>query len=182
MRNTLPIVLIIAAVGLFYFYISPQYAKIGTLQTERDNYDEILSKSVELRQIRAELAEKIDRFEEADLAKLDKMIPIDMDLVKLVLEVDSLALKHAIVINEIEASSNDNAEGSVEKSEMASRGYKTLTLSFQFNTDYSNLDGFLKEIENSLRIMDIVKIELHTDKERSSFQDYSMTLNTYSLK
>ncbi|MEK7552312.1 MAG: type 4a pilus biogenesis protein PilO [Patescibacteria group bacterium] len=178
MRNTIPIILIAASLGLFYFYISPEYSKMTAFQTEGANYDEILNKSVELKQIRAELSEKTSRFGEADLAKLDKMIPINMSLVRLVLEVDSLALKHAIVIHDIDASSDD-IEG--EKAETL-KGYKTLTLAFRFDTDYSNLNGFLKEIEDSLRIMDIVKIELSPNKERPSFQSYGMTLNTYSLK
>ena len=93
MRNTLPIILIAVAIGLFYLYISPQYTNITALQTERDDYDEILSKSIELRQIRAELAEKTSRFSEAELAKLDKMIPLSMDLVRLVLEIDNLGLE-----------------------------------------------------------------------------------------
>jgi len=168
--------------GLFYLYISPEYTKIGTLQAERDNYDEILSKSVELRQIRAELGEKTSRFRETDLAKLDKMIPVQMDLVRLVLETDSLALKHAIVIHDIETSSNDDVKDSNGQSVGIADKYKTLTLSFTFETDYSNLGGFIKDIEKSLRIMDIVKVEVNTNKERPSFQDYQMTINTYSLK
>jgi len=181
MKNTLPIFLIAVALGLFYLYISPKYSEIGTLQTERDNYDEILSKSVELRQIRAELGEKTSRFSESDLAKLDKMIPVQMDLVRLILEVDSLALQHAIVIHDIETSSTDDEVGGGE-TERAPSEYKTLALTFGFETDYSNLGGFIKDIEDSLRIMDLVKIEVSTNKERPSFQDYQMTLNTYYLQ
>ena len=180
MKNTLPIFLIAVALGLFYLYISPKYSEIGTLQAERDNYDEILSKSVELRQIRAELGEKTSRFSESDLAKLDKMIPVQMDLVRLILEVDSLALQHAIVIHDIETSSTDDEVGG--ETERAPSEYKTLALTFGFETDYSNLGGFIKDIEDSLRIMDLVKIEVSTNKERPSFQDYQMTLNTYSLE
>ena len=181
MRNTLPIILIAVAIGLFYLYISPQYTNITALQTERDDYDEILSKSIELRQIRAELAEKTSRFSEAELAKLDKMIPLSMDLVRLVLEIDNLALKHAIIIRDLESSSDDGTKND-EKGEAIRAGYKTLNLSFRFTTDYSNLNGFLKEIESSLRILDLVKISLNTNKERPSLQDYEMTINTYSIK
>lgn len=183
MRNALPIFLIVVVVGLFYQYIMPEYKQIVELQTERDGYDEVLAKADELRIIREELEQKVSRFSDEDLEKLEKMLPGEMDLVRLVLEVDNIALKNGIVIREIQAEEKDEKlpqSGSGEP--LSPKKFQTLSLSFQFKTGYANLIKFIPKIESSLRIMDIVSIKLTSDEEQRSVQNYQMTIDTYWVK
>lgn len=194
MKNSFPILLIIVSIGLFYLYINPQYKIVKDLRAEKAGYDEVLDKSKELRQLRSELAEKYGRISADDLDTLQKMIPEKTDLVRLVLEIDNIALKSGISIKGIKASeyggTQSSRRGNVEADQSTGKKYKTLAVTFSWISKYDNVTDFLRELETSLKIIDIVSVKVGgtgakspSSKETSSpnEQDYDMTIHTYWL-
>lgn len=182
MKNALPIFLVAVIIGLFYQYITPQYKHVRELQLERDGYNEIILKAAELRQVRSELETKVGQFSEEELESLEKMLPNDIDLVHLVLEVNSIALKNGIIMNNIVAEEKKvDVSGNGSDQEMVRKDYNTLALSFEFETSYKNLKTFLPELERSLRVMDIVSLDIVSNEEQRTIQNYNMTIETYYI-
>ncbi len=185
MRNFFPIIIIAATIGLVYIYVWPQYNNLKTLMADGRNYDEILAKSAELRQIRENLREVIRDLPSAELDRLAKMIPAGSDNVQLILDVDNLARRRGIVLENFKSSFSEDevaAGRGAEASPGASSLYNTMTLTFKFGASYENLLLFLRDLEDSLRIMDILSIKVKTDSERPTVQNYEMSLRTYWLK
>jgi Tfp pilus assembly protein PilO len=182
MKNFLPLILIIASIGLGYLYLKPKYFEFVELRLERSGYDEVLDKSVELRQIREELSEKLSSFSQSDLDRLERMMPAEVDVVQLVLDMNNMAVKHGIIMRDIEA--NELSDSPTRRGVPASppTPYKVLTLSFTFESLYNNLSPFLKELEESLRIIDIVSVNIAPNKTQPILQDYKLTIHTYWLK
>ncbi|TSC59434.1 MAG: Uncharacterized protein G01um1014107_341 [Parcubacteria group bacterium Gr01-1014_107] len=179
MKNILPILLLVLSALLFYFYIGPRYSKIQALSLERENYDDILSKSAELREIRRELQDKLNNLSPAVLERLEKTTPRGTDIPQLVLDLDSLALKHGIIMRQI---STQETEGTGRGRQTESpKSYKMLAVTFHFEASYANLTSFLKDLETSARIIDVVSLKVNPNKEEPLIQSYDLTLHTYWL-
>jgi Tfp pilus assembly protein PilO len=182
MKSILPIILLAVSVGLFYFYMRPQYANLAELRLERGRYEEVLSKSAELRVIREELRNKLESFSGTDLEKLEKTLPEGSDIVQLVLDLDSLAVKRGIVMRNIKTSDVSEKVGRRGIEVESNEPYKVIAITFSFQSLYSNFVSFLRDLETSLRIMDVVSINIDPNTEQPLLQDYDVTINTYWLR
>src|SRR3989344_894211 len=178
MKNFLPIILIIVSIVLGYFYLKPKYSEVVGLRLERDGYDQVLDKSVELRQIRDELSAKIDSFPQSDLDRLERMMPGEVDVVQLVLDMNNMAVKHGIIMRDIKSSEISDTPARRGEAARPQTPYKVLALSFSFESLYNNLGPFLRELEQSLRIMDIASVSVKPSKTQPSIlQDYELTVH-----
>lgn len=184
MKNIIPILIIIATIGLSYIYVFPQYRNIKTLWADGRSYDDVLTKSAELRQMRGELRERLGNFSSADLDRLSKMMPAGDDIVQLILDLDNLARRYNILMQNIKTSEDgDQTTGNRNTtSEPPSTPYKVISISFNFDGTYLNMLSFLRDIEDSLRIMDVASIKVKTNKDAPEIQNYEFLINTYWLR
>jgi len=91
MRNITAIILILASIGLFFGYIDGTYSDVKELRIEQADYDRALSNSKELQAERDKLLAKFNNIGTVDLDKLNKLLPDNIDNVRLVIDVDNIA-------------------------------------------------------------------------------------------
>src|SRR4051812_25574662 len=101
MKFITPIVLILASVGIFFWFIDPQFKALDAKRAELAEYTEALSKSKRLRDIRDSLDTKYKSITDSDLSRISKALPDSVDNVRLILDIDSIANRHGMKIQNI---------------------------------------------------------------------------------
>lgn len=180
MNKTLtPIVLIVIAVALFFWQINPQYQMVTELRAQSTQYDEALRVADELKELQNELAQKYDSFSPNDLGRLETFLPDHMDTVRIILDVNGIAGRYGIVPRNMTTAEIAPTGAASQKV------FNTGTLSFDFTAPYLDIVDFMKDLERSLRLIDIRSIDITpatpgANKTGIGY-DVKITLNTYWL-
>ena len=179
-KGALPIIFVIAAVGLFYTYIDPTYQEIKLLQAEEQKFDEALTRSRELQAIRDQLLSRYNTFSATDVERLNKMLPDHIDNVRLALDIDGIASAYNMRIKNIAVAGTANNRQSAGAVGPSQQPYESVILSFSVASTYEDLLLFLKDLEKSLRIVDVTQLTFNVPD--GDLYEYKISLQTYWLK
>ena len=182
-RLTFPILFILLAIGLFFVYIDPTYKEIQVALKDEEKFDQALDKSKELREIRDTLLSEYNAFSTTDLNRLSKLLPDHVDNVRLVLDIDHIASTYGMRIKNVAIIADDSREEGIVGPDVTP--YQSVILSFSIASSYENLKLFIKDLEKSLRIVDVTDISLGASKAlgaSAEFYEYNISLKTYWLK
>ncbi len=190
MNLILPIILILSSLGIFFGYVDPHYKNVPTfdstdyttygtiaLQSELAKYEDISKSSNTIVAQRDSLIQKKNKISSADQARLEKLLPSNIDNIRLIIEISKIAEKRNLVAKNITVSDVKGATNVVGGNDT---GYGTLSLSFSVNASYNNFINLLQDLENNLRLVDITGITFASTE--TGFYDFNVTLNTYWLK
>lgn len=181
MKNIWPIILIAISVGLFFFYIDPAYKEIQELGLQKQEYDTVLANAEEFQKKRDELRQKYNQFSPDEVEKLRKLLPDTVDNVRLILDIDNIATQHDIVIQNISIIQSES--NNKQSSSRSTSAYGEIGVSFSFSASYSQFRSFLRDLEDSLRLVDITDITASKTKStEGSGLNYTMSLKTYWLR
>jgi len=183
MKSLTPIILILVSIGVFFFFIDPQKKELDQLVKEKNANATMLEKAKNLRESRGRLSDAYKKIGEEDRKKLSKILPDTVDNVRLILDLDELAKKYGISIKGINVSGGP-LQGSKEVNrgvaETSSGDYGTIQVSFSFSSSYDVFKIFMKELQDSMRLLDITDFTITSSD--NGFYNYSITLNTYWLR
>lgn len=190
MNFIVPIILLISSVAIFFGYVDPNYrggvnqsggpyteADIVFLKSEVAKYKAIIDSSSEIVSNRDELIAKKNTISEADKTRLEKLLPSNIDNIRLIMEISNIAEKRGLVAKNISVGDSNKTSDTIGPSNSS---YGTLSLRFTVNSSYNNFLNLLSDLENNLRLLDITDISFSAND--SGFYDYNVTLNTYWLK
>jgi Tfp pilus assembly protein PilO len=183
MKNIFSIIVIVAAIASFVLVVQPQYQEIQALQQKSDELEQVLANARQLQSARDELLEKRSSMSNADIARLEKMVPESVDNVKLILELQNIANDFNL---EIQTASTDREQEGEEGEEEASfvdvesRDYGIISLNFNIVGRYDDFLAFLSDLERNLRIIDVRALSFSGDD--TGVYSFSITLDTYWLK
>ena len=181
MKSILPLLLIILSVALFYVYIDPTYAEIRTLQSEESEYVRALDSAKKLEETKTVLVNKYNTFSGSDLSRLEKMVPYNIDNVKLAAEINGIAEKYDIVIKAIriqEGQPGSEVGGNITES--SSDTFRTLSMTFSFSTTYVKFLQFIDSLESNLRLVDFPEVSFNASAAGTTYT-YEVTIKTYWL-
>lgn len=178
MSNLTSIILIVASLGLFFGYIDPTYSKVKQeIGESKGEYEQALKNSMNVQDERNRLMTKYRTVNEENEAKLAKMLPDNIDNVRLIIELDRLASVHSMRIRDFRTDTG-------EKSDTIGQGvatYGTLTVTFSTTATYGTFLAFLRDLERNRRILDITTVSF-ASSDTNDVYDYNITLKTYWLK
>lgn len=178
MKNIISIILILAAVVLFALFTNPRFAGIDRLSEEVAAFDNALDRSKELISLRDALLTRYNSIPTETIDRISTMLPDSIDTVRLIIDIDALASRYGMSLNNISiGSTEDVADGIGPSGDL----YGTLTLSFTVASTYDRFRAFLSDLERSLRIIDVTSISFGTQTE-AGLTPYTITFNTYWLK
>jgi hypothetical protein len=187
MNLIVPLFLIIASVGIFYGYTDPNYRgengstpNVVKLMNERKQYLEALSKSDEFIKETNRLTLINNSLSYTDLDRLKKILPDHIDNVRLIIDIDNIASRHGLHIKGIKI---DNDAGSAPSDATLgpdNKPYGSIMFSFNITAPYDRFRSFIKDLEESLRIADIVGVSFTATD--SGDYDYGVKLKTYWIK
>jgi len=187
-------ILIIVAIAVFFSFIDPEYKEIKELKIEDGQFDEALERSKELQTIRDELLSKYNTFSTDELDRIEKLLPDNVDNIRLILDLDGIASLYGILIQNVSISDGGRGKSGTEKvigDEIASSGVIAVTsqnklgridLSFDVTASYDVFKLFLKDLEKSLRIVDIKNLSIGSKSDSNNLLSFKITIRTYWLK
>lgn len=182
MKFLTPLIFIVAGLGIFFGYIDPMYqGTIKPLQMQIDQYNSVLASSKVLLAKRDSLNAKYTAIDPNDIAKLEKMLPDTIDNIRLVIDLNSIAQRYGMSISNLNLTGADSS--SVQQGSTISSGgnkYGSVTIGFTVTTTYDTFLSFLKDLEQSLRILDVTGISFSSTP--TGLYSFSLTIKTYWLK
>jgi len=178
-RPILSISLIVIAVIVFFSFIDPVYKEIKDLRVESRQFDDALLNSKELQSTRDSLLSRYNTFSSEDLNRAEKFLPDNVDNVRLILDLDSIASTYGILIKNV---SIDQKEKEVGETIEINKKIDEIELSFSITAPYDDFKDFMRDLEQSLRVVDIKELSFQSRENNRNLLDYDVTIKTYWLK
>lgn len=178
MKSLIPIFLLLASGAIFALYINPEYQSIKTLQTDIADYQKAFGKSNEVLKKRGELQSRYKQFTNADLDAVKKLLPDHVDNVQLILDINGMARENNMLISKIKIEEDKSA--SATQIGPDNKLYSSILVSFKTKAEYSRFISFIKDLEQSLRLVDITNLSFKIDPK--NITEYGVTIRTYWLK
>lgn len=196
MRFLIPSILIILSVISFVVFTDPTYKDIKELKAEASSYNLALDNARSLQETRDELAMKYNSFDPDDIDRVEKLLPDSVDNIRLIIEIEKIAAKYGMILKQVKYDTfdaDDESTGSLKtetKSNalMSNKEYGEFELQFSTEGDYTKFLSFLRDIEQSLRVVDITDVgfsslsDVTTTGLSSGSYKYDFTVKTYWLK
>ena len=177
MRYIISAILIAVSVAVFFLFTDPIYQETKTLKQQVAVLDETFSNSRRIQEVRDTLFGKFNAIPEADLARLEKILPDNVDNVKLILELDRIASQRGMDIKRIDVQKTAGDASGLGPSGL---DYGELDIGLTLTGSYAAFRGFLTDMEQSLRLVDITEINFRA--AGFDFDQYNVTVRTYWLR
>ena len=187
------IILILSSIGIFFGYVDPHYKGSATqnpsdystygtaaLHQELAKYQDVAQSSNSIVAERDLLVKKRNTISDTDQARLEKLLPSNIDNIRLIIEISNIAQGRNLVAKNISVGDVNAAATSQNSIGQNNQQYGTLSLKFTVNASYPTFLSFLQDLENNLRLVDITNISFSSTD--NGFYDFTVTLNTYWLK
>jgi Tfp pilus assembly protein PilO len=195
-RTTFSIIILLIAGAVFFLYTKPSYDTLQTLSAQNAQYDAALSKATQLQTVKQSLLSRYNSFDPGSLDRLQTMLPDQVDNIRLILDLDNIASRYGMALQNVDISTPDTSNQTVVGAiSTASQSYDSLTLQFTTHGTYAQFKQFLSDLQSSLRIVDLVSLSIAQEGSAVSASGqaltgagaqpvytYVMTLQTYWLR
>ena len=181
-RLLLPIIFVGIAGGLFFMYTDPTYQSIKDLSSQQAEYDQALTKAQDLLSIRNKLIAKRNTFSPDDINKIERVLPDNVDNIRLILDTETIAQRYQLHVQDIALKTPQASRDSKSQLAVGDTGdpVGSVVFSFTVTAKYDDFTRFLKDLERSVRIVDVQSIAFSVGQGELS--DYTVSIKTYWLK
>jgi Tfp pilus assembly protein PilO len=188
MKNITSLILIILAIGLFFMYTNGEIQGMKSIQVSNATYATAIQNSQQLIAERDKVLAVYNTLTDQEKANLNKILPDNVDNVRLMIDMNNIASRHGIILQGLSTSadgSSGNSGGSGSGpatnsgTNPSSDTVNSVSISFGFSSSYANFLSFMKDVESSLRILDISSMSVTANP--TGTYNYSMQLQTYWL-
>ncbi len=177
-KHITPVILVMVSIALFFFFIVPRYEGIKDIQERIVPLNEALSNSKKIQAVRDGLLSSYNNIAEADLDRLQKILPDHVDNVRLILEVDRIASRNNMILqNVVTRGSFRDEQNTLGPNDSL---FGKLRINFSIAGRYDSLVNFLSELEQSLRVVDVVALSF--SRGEGDFYEYEIEVDTYWLR
>ena len=186
------------SVALFMFQIQPRYDHAKEIKVKVERLTSALEKTASIRKLRASLSKKYADFSKENLDRLQKLLPDNVNNVRLILDIDGIASQYGLRLKNVSISESKKpkmkSEVIIGSGNDDLTDYQSRALGFSVTATYSEFKAFLQDLESSLRLLDVVSISMSSaNKNPNSFlpglqsvteptYEFSILLKTYWLK
>ncbi len=192
-RNVTATILIVLAIGIYMTVTSAKWAEVKEVRTVNAQYISAIDNADKLVKVRDSVLKDYNALSDNDRDRLDKMIPNTVDNIRLIIDLNSIALRHGFSLRNIKAAaSNTNSSAtskstaSVQPNKAGSAGsiptptLDTVTVSFSVSAPYQKFIDLMRDLEANLRIMDVTHLTVSANSSGS--YDFGVELKTYWLR
>lgn len=193
-RLIISLILLSLSVGGFFIFIKPSYEEMQILKQKAASYNSALDNAKALENERDKLTARYNAIDPENIKKLEKFLPDNVDNIRLILELEKVALPYGMTIRNIQYEVEDASQKSKTTvpggTEGDSQRKEYGIWNFRFSTQggYNNFLSFVKDLENNLRIVDISSIKFSSNEgiganpgSTESYK-YDFSIKTYWLK
>ncbi len=169
----IPFVLFFAALAIGFWFLWPLYGDIqSATQLKKQNQDNLTQ--------RKKLTENLERLvgqyneRNSDIASLDKAIPSGQNVPELLVNLEAIASESGLILGNVNFKPKD----------LKAQGIKTLVAEIKVKGSYPAFLNYLKAVEKSLRIFDVVSVSFAGVSPgqigaKIDTLEFNLTVNTY---
>ncbi len=179
MKILVPILLIGAAIGIFFGYTDVHYRDVLVKKAKADQIDQAKKNAYALNEQRQKLKEMRNKISDFDVNKISKMLPDSVENVGLIIEINNVSKKNGMGdIKNPQINQGSSAKGGAKG--VDSSKYGSLSMSFNVTGTYDQFLTFIQDLETYVRLVDIVGLSFASTKDGR--YTYNLTIQTYWLK
>ena len=185
MKLTFPIIIVVVCLGVYFLYINPTAMEVKTLSAKRVEYLTALEKSKELKVKRDAVLVDYNNISSDNIDRLNKIIPDTFNPVLFVNDMNVLASKYGMTVKDFRVDNPETPTRDAIITQPQGKTYKTTVITFRLDAPYSQFQGFLNDLESSLRLVDVTSLSVRSVGGQGGgggVLDYLLEMNTYSLR
>ena len=183
-RNLSATILVIMAIGLYFTVTKGVLTEANVIKASNDEYVKAIENAKSLIKVRDKVLADYNKLSVADRAKLDKLVPKSIDNIRLIIDLNNIALQKGLTLKGIQASaaqkSGEEVVADPNNSGVPTPILDTVTVSFGVNAPYQQFISFLQDLESSLRILDVSSLSVTAND--NGIYDWKVELKTYWLR
>ncbi len=193
-RNITATILIVLAIGIYFTVTKSLLSDADAIKAVNTQYSSAIASAEQLITVRDKVLKDFNNVSQEDRDRLSKMLPNTVDNIRLVIDLNSVALQHGFSLRNIKAVASSGAQkpsspvptiaaggGGINKSNIIPTPVlDTVTVSFSVSAPYLQFISLLQDLEANLRIMDVTHLSLTAND--SGTYDWSVELKTYWLR
>lgn len=174
-KRVLGIVLLVLAVGGVYVVAMPLWDEVKAATVEAQTLDALIERRETLNAIGADVIKRYEAVSQADLRRIDTLVPDSIDNVKLILELQRMAEQYNLTVQRIDVA----GEG---VRDLAGRRLNTVSFQANLGGSYSDFIIFLEQLERNQRIIDLRSLSFQSNDSEEEEYLYNLTLDTYWME
>jgi Tfp pilus assembly protein PilO len=184
-RNITAVILIVLAVGIYATFTRGLLDDASTVKAMNDQYISAMNNAAKLISTRDQVLKSYNDISADDRDRIDKMIPDTVDNIRLIIDLNSVALRHGFSLKNITATAKSGSSGPAPSHDasvasIATPTLDTVAVSFSVTAPYQQFISFMQDLEASLRVMDVTHLTVSAND--SGTYDFGVQLNTYWLR
>lgn len=195
-KNIIAIILIIAGAGIYFTLTRPIMAETKDIKATKDQLSTALANVDEIVRVREDIVRKFNAIPESDRTRLDRIIPSAVDNIRLVIDLNNLALQHHFALSNVRATTPGTAASAgagraptamTPQAGAVSTGVSLteptldkVTVSFNVTATYDAFIQFIQALEADLRISDITHLAVTANDDGD--YDFDVSYQTYWLR
>ncbi len=178
----LSVIFIATSIVTFAYFTKAQYKEIKILDAKIKQIDEARAKALSIQNQITEKLEIRNSIDDNTLIRLSKMVPKSVDNIQLILDIEGITKKYNMRMQKVNISKSSSQEKKKGQAtinvgvQKDNTGINSLDMSFEVVSSYDNFIQFLRDLEYSLRIVDIVNLSFSSGSE-SGQQNQFATIN-----
>jgi Tfp pilus assembly protein PilO len=195
-RNITATILVVLAIGIYLTVTKGMLADANAVQQVNVQYSTAIDSADQLIQVRDQVLKNYNGLSQDDRDRLDKMIPNTVDNIRLIIDLNSVALRHGFSLRNIKAVAGANAQNgngtsgstapvmpsnnAANANVIATPVLDTVTVSFSVSAPYLQFISFMQDLEADLRIMDLTHLTMSAND--TGTYDYNVEFKTYWMR
>ena len=190
-KNITATILTALAFGVYFTYTTVKWDEVKAVQAVNDQYSQAIANADNLITTRDKVLQAYNSLSEDDRARIDKMVPNSVDNIRLIIDINSIANRRGIVLRGINAQARmsgapngqdmaGSPSGDMPNNIISAPTLDTVSVSFNTSTSYGNFIDFMRDLESSLRIIDLTHMTMAVNDKGG--YDFAVQLTTYWLR
>jgi Tfp pilus assembly protein PilO len=181
-RNLNALILVILAIGLYFTVTASIFKEAGLVRDSNKEYETAIKNAEELIRVRDKVLNDYNTLSIEDRAKLDKIVPKNVDNIRLIIDLNNIAIKHGLALKgiSVSAGASDANTQPIDATTINTPVLNKVGVTFGISASYQQFISFIQDLESSLRILDLNNLSV-TSSDNGVY-DWKVNLDTYWLQ
>ena len=168
---------LLAGAGVIFFTESKNYfPEIKILRKQVSSYNETINTAKKVRSSIDKTLGEYNAISQDNVDRINKMVPSGAESMKLVVQIDDMMRKNGLSLTGIDSKDSIDEKPASLVSKNGGRTAETVSLSIKARGSYESFHSFIKQLEKSLRLIDVVSVKISPVGQ----DDYSFSIEAVS--
>ncbi len=180
MNSTSGTMYIVLALAIAYAFTYPMYNELFAIMDQKQVYEDALATVATIESKKSQLEQAYASIPEASKKEIETLLPKSPSSVALVSQIDTVAAKYGISIDNIISSEVSQSLPGAIADGAQPNPYQTSIIGFGFISTYENFRKFTDDLEKSLRILDVSSVRI--TPQTKGLYNFVIEFETYWFK